>query len=655
MAARIRARGPDDDGVFEDAAAGFAAAHRRLSVIDLSPAGHQPMVSESGRYVVVFNGEIYNFRPLREQLAAAGHAFRGHSDTEVLLASVEEWGLVPALERCNGAFALALWDRRERRLRLARDRVGIKPLYFGWVAGSFVFGSELKAIRACPGFHNPVSRDAVAALLRYDYVPSPWCIFEDLYKLRPGTVLTATADFARTPRGDADVRAASAPFWSARERAAAAAEQRFDGDAEEARAALDRLLRDAVASRTVADVPLGAFLSGGVDSSTVTALMQAQSSRPVRTFSIGFHYGEYDEAEYARAVAAHLGTDHTALYVSADQALDVIPRLPELYDEPFADSSQIPTFLVSRLARSEVTVALSGDGGDELFGGYVRYRLARSTWRKVSMLPPPLRRGLARSLRLGPPGFWDRLHGIASPVLPEALQVSQPGHKVHRLADVLQAQTPAETYSLLASEWARPEALVPGARPLPTLIDDTPPLGGFTERLMWMDFVSYLPDDILTKVDRATMVVGLEARVPMLDHRVAEHAWSLPLDLRIHGGQGKWLLRQVLYRYVPRELIERPKQGFSIPLEHWLREPLRDWAEALLDEARLRREGFLHPGPIRQLWAEHLAGTHDRQYNLWGVLMFQAWLEQLREEATVGMDGAGAVCAQGSRGSPDPR
>jgi asparagine synthase (glutamine-hydrolysing) len=620
-------RGPDDSGAWLDANAGIALGHRRLSVIDLSPEGRQPMLSESGRYVIVFNGEIYNFQQIRAELEPLGHRFRGHSDTEVALAAFEQWGLKRALERFVGMFAFGLWDRREHVLYLARDRMGEKPLYYGRCGDAFVFASELKALRAVPGWRGNINRDALALFLRHSYVPGPYSIYSEIRKLTPGTLLAIDSNCGTGQFPNPE------PYWSVEMAAVQGRRAATIIDAPTAVEELDRLLRDVVVEKMVADVPLGAFLSGGIDSSTVVALMQAQSPRSVRTFTIGFHESSYNEAEAAKAVARHLGTDHTEMYVSPTEAMAVIPRLPQLYDEPFADPSQIPTFLVSELARRHVTVTLSGDGGDELFGGYTRYFLGREIWRKIGWMPLWLRRLGARVAVGVSPRTWKAILRSA-PVLFGSARVSNPDHKVHRLAAILKVRDPVQIYRLLLSHWEEPAAMVLGATEPPTPLSE-PYLSGnladFTEQMMYLDMIAYLPDDILVKVDRASMGVSLEARVPLLDHRLVEFAWKLPLSQKIRGGEGKWLLRQVLHKYVPRELIDRPKMGFGVPIDSWLRGPLRDWAEAYLAPDRLIHEGFLNPQPIRDKWAEHLSGKRDWQYYLWDVLMFETWLEEQKK------------------------
>jgi asparagine synthase (glutamine-hydrolysing) len=634
MADTLRHRGPDDAGVWVDAAAGIALGHRRLAIVDVSPDGHQPMASASGRFVIAYNGEIYNFPALRRELEAIGQRFRGRSDTEVLLAGIERWGLEDALARAVGMFAFALWDRRERRLHLVRDRLGKKPLYFGWVGDRFLFASELKAFHADPAFAPEVDRGALALLLRHNCVPAPYSIYRDVFKLPPAGRLALRLNGSNAPRrGAAELLELIEPYWSAlavAERGAAAPlASAEEGEAVER---LDGVLSEAVAERMIADVPLGALLSGGIDSSTVVALMQKQAARPVKTFSIGFHERGFDEAADAKRVARHLGTEHTELYVTPEEARAVIPHLPEFYDEPFADSSQIPTFLVAQLARRHVTVALSGDGGDEVFGGYRRHfqahRLAR-----LNRLPPALRGAAACLLTAPSPGGWDRFFAALGPVLPAGLRRALTGDKVHKFAGVLPADGLETAYRTLTSHWAEPGAVVRGGgKEPPTVLTDPahrrPDLKDFAQVMMALDTVTYLSDDILTKIDRASMAVSLEARAPLLDHRVVEFAWRLPPGMRIRGATGKWILRRVLERYVPRELFERPKHGFGMPIGDWLRGPLRGWTEALLDERRLRDDGLFEPLPIRRLWAEHLSGRRNWAYHLWDVLMFQAWQER---------------------------
>lgn len=624
-------RGPDDAGLWLDASAGIALGHRRLSILDLSPLGHQPMVSHSGRYLLAFNGEIYNHAELRRDLGES-LPWRGHSDTEVLLAAIEHWGLASTLTRLNGMFAFALWDRQSRRLGLARDRLGEKPLYYGWNRGRLLFGSELKALVAHPGWQGALDRDALAAYLRLCYVPAPHSIYRGIRKLEPGTFATLEPG-QREPRVEV--------YWSARAAVERGLADPFAGSQAEALETLEHLLMDAVDLRMHADVPLGAFLSGGIDSTTVVALMQAQSPRPVRTFSIGFHEAGFNEAEDARRVAAHLKTDHTELYVTARDGLATIPSLPSHWDEPFADSSQIPTLLVSQMARRDVTVCLSGDGGDELFGGYSRYLWTRDTWRRIGWVPLRMRRALAAAVTGISTRTWDRLLSPLTAVLPGPLRIANPGDRLHKAIDVLTGDSPEALYLRMVSHWKDPAALVIGARePLTVLTDplrraQTPSI---TESMMYMDSVLYLPDDILVKVDRASMAFGLEARVPLLDHRVYELAWSLPLAWKVQGGLGKLPLRRILARHVPPALIDRPKMGFGIPLAEWLRGPLRDWAEHLLDAARLRADGLLRDEPIRALWAEHLTGRRNWAYYLWDVLMFQAWLDTNRAHLSKGLE-----------------
>lgn len=620
----ITHRGPDSDGHWLDEARGIALGHRRLAIVDLSPAGQQPMASACGRFVVVYNGEIYNHISLRHDLEAADRAphWRGHSDTETLLAAISAWGLEKTLQRCIGMFAIALWDREKLTLTLARDRLGEKPLYFGWQGQGdnavFLFGSELKALRAHRAFKAPINRDALALYLRHNYIPAPHSIYQGIHKLIPGSWLTVSlAEPIAEPRR----------YWSALDASTAAVKHgHLALSPEQAVNELESLLKSAVSQQMMADVPLGAFLSGGVDSSTIVALMQAQSSRPVKTFTIGFHEAGYNEAEHAKAVAAHLGTDHTELYVTPQQAMDVIPRLATIYDEPFADSSQIPTFLVSALARQHVTVSLSGDAGDELFSGYTRYLVASGMWSRLSRIPMPLRKAAARSITAIAPDRWNALLGW----LPSQRFRNRVGDKMHKGAGALGCPNIDSLYHTLVSHWTEPARLVPGSHEPSTLLTgDRPDLRGLdpVERMMALDLMTYLPDDILAKVDRAAMAVSLETRVPLLDHRVVEFAWRLPQSLKMRDGVGKWVLRQVLYRHVPQHLIDRPKMGFGVPIDTWLRGPLRDWGDALLDESRLSREGFFDPAPIREKWNEHIDGRRNWAYHLWDVLMFQSWLE----------------------------
>ena len=629
MAAKIVSRGPDDFGVWADEA-GVGLGHRRLSIVDLSSAGHQPMTSFCGRYVIAYNGEIYNHLDLRVELAKRGSvevgglSWRGHSDTETLLAGMTAWGIQATVERCIGMFAFAVWDKKDRVLTLGRDRLGEKPLYYGWQGSgqnaSFLFGSELKAIKVHPAFAASIDRNALCLLMRRNYIPAPHSIYQGIFKLPAGCLLTVSLD-SREP--------VIAAYWSLADVAVAGNRSPLQGSPEEVVDALEDLLQSAVRQQMMADVPLGAFLSGGIDSSTVVALMQAQSVRPVKTFTIGFNEEGYNEAVHAKAVARHLGTDHTEMYVTPQQALDVIPKLPSLYCEPFADSSQIPTFLVSQLARQQVTVSLSGDAGDELFAGYNRYVMASNIWGKISSLPPSVRSLAASGIRTLSPAAWNTLMGPLQSLAPSAWRHANLGDKLHKGAGVLAAQSVDELYLGLVTHWAPQDLVIGGHEPATCLHGSQLVLPGLddVQRMMAHDAMTYLPDDILVKVDRAAMGVSLESRVPFLDHRVVEFAWRVPQTLKLRDGVGKWILRQVLHRYVPKELVERPKMGFGVPIDVWLRGPLKDWAEALLDEARLRREGFFYPAPIRKKWEEHLVGRRNWQYPLWDVLMFQSWLE----------------------------
>jgi asparagine synthase (glutamine-hydrolysing) len=614
-------RGPDDEGIWCDPETGIAMGLRRLAIIDLSPSGHQPMRSASGRHVLVFNGELYNFRELRKRLEADGCRFRGGSDTEVAVEAIDAWGLRAAIERFNGMFAFAVWDRHTRTLHLARDRLGEKPLYHGWLGDSFAFASELKSFRAHPDFRPEVDRDALALFMRHKYVPAPYSIHRGIRKLPPGMLLSV-----RGPRrGETPIPVA---YWTLRDAVELARADPFVGDDADATDELEALLGDAVGLRMYADVPMGAFLSGGIDSSTVVALMQARAASPVRTFTIASGEPGYDEASHARLVASHLGTDHTELTVTPHEARAVIPELPHAFDEPFADSSQIPTLLVSRLAVGSVTVALSGDGGDEVFGGYNRYFWAPKVWDRVGGVPVALRRAAAAGLRGLRPAAVDRLAGILGPLAP-AEAGRRAGDKAQKLAGVLAEGSLEEMYLGLVSHWRDPTRLVTGAVEPPTPLTDhggVPSFADPVERMMYLDALTYLPDDILTKVDRASMAVSLEARVPLLDHRLVEFAWRLPRRMKVADGRGKLILRRVLRRYVPDRLVERPKAGFGVPIGDWLRGPLRPWAEDLLDPARIGRDGFLDPGIVRRTWHEHLSGRRNQQYQLWDILMFQAWL-----------------------------
>jgi asparagine synthase (glutamine-hydrolysing) len=629
MARTIHHRGPDSSDVWHDGETGIAFSHNRLAIVELSPAGAQPMHSASGRFVLIYNGEIYNHMDIRAELESAGVApvWRGHSDTETLLVAFESFGVEETLKRAIGMFAFALWDRSERVLVLGRDRLGEKPLYYGWQGSgtdrTFLFASELKPMLCHPAFAGEIDRQALTSFMRFGYVPAPGSIYRDIHKLAPGS-------FAVVPAEGDDLR--EVPYWSAPDEVSNGTAASFAGSETEAVDQLEHLLLDAVGKQMMSDVPLGAFLSGGVDSSTIVALMQAQSARPVKTFSIGFSEEGYDEAQYAKAVAQHVQTDHTELYVSADEAMEVIPELPTIYDEPFADSSQIPTYLVSRLAREHVTVSLSGDAGDELFGGYNRYGLTNRLWSRLSSVPHGLRGAAAKVFTGISPASWDRFAKTGAAVVPALGRLPNPGQKIHKGAAVLASGSAAELYRGMVSHWRDPAEIVIGGSESGNWAWNLPGWPGRltdVERMMATDLVTYLPDDILVKVDRAAMAVSLESRVPLLDHRVVELAWSMPLSMKIRNGTTKWALREVLYRYVPRALIERPKMGFGLPIDSWLRGPMKAWAEELLDERRLRKEGFFDPAPIRSMWELHQSGKADVQYLLWDALMFQAWLESI--------------------------
>jgi asparagine synthase (glutamine-hydrolysing) len=624
MVTMIHHRGPDTRGFWSDPEARVGLAHARLSILDLSPAGSQPMESAGKRFVIAYNGEIYNHLELRAGIGKSQNgserriAWRGHSDTETLLAGFETWGVESTVKRCVGMFAFAVLDRQLQTLILGRDRFGEKPLYYGWGGDVFLFGSELKALRVHPRFSAEINRNALAEFLRYGYIPAPESIYVGIQKLPPGTLLSV--------RIGARIDERPVSYWSLLEVARRGLQDPFSGSDSEAVDALEGKLSEAISVQKVADVPVGAFLSGGIDSSTIVALMQAQSARPNHTFTIGFNDAQYNEATHAREVARHLGTDHTELYVTPEEGRAVIPRLPTLYDEPFSDSSQIPTFIVSQLARRRVTVSLSGDAGDELFGGYNRYAWARS----LIAYPTPLRWLLARGLTTLSPAQWNNVYGAMRAFIPASLRLRMPGDKAHKLASVLAVKSDAAIYQHLVSTWHDPDTVVLNGRDGTDLAKAWHQLDDFgppENRMMALDAMTYLPDDILCKVDRAAMGVSLETRVPFLDHRVAEFAWRLPLHMKIRNGQGKWILRQLLFKYVPKALFARSKMGFGVPIDAWLRGPLREWADGLLNASRVRQEGYLRPEVIQRKWSEHLSGRRNWQYQLWSILMFQAWLE----------------------------
>lgn len=621
MSAALSHRGPDDAGTWSDPDSGVTFGHRRLSIIDVSSAGHQPMLSPDGRFAITYNGEIYNHQELRRELAACGRApqWRGHSDTETLLAAVTAWGVRETLERLVGMFALAIWDRSTGSLHLARDRLGEKPLYYGWVGSSFLFASELKAFWAFPGFRKQVDTDALGLFMQFGNIPAPYSIFRGISKLPPASVLTLSSEGFRRQE------ATFSPYWNFTEVALRGLRNPVE-DENEALAGLEKHLRQAVTAQSIADVPLGAFLSGGIDSSLIAALMQAEAPGTVKTFTVGFEEPAYDESGYAKAVAAHLGTEHHEMRLTADDARMVIPQIPFIYDEPFADSSQIATHLVCRSARTRVKVALSGDGGDELFGGYNRYHWSRRVLQFWDRVPHALRSTAVRTLGRMPPSAFDSVasaFGLHS-------RVSHVGLKAQKVLQRLSAlESVNDLHRLLLTEWPANSGVVPGARDLPLLAPQASSgMADLEHAMMMYDTMTYLPDDVLTKVDRAAMSVSLETRVPYLDHRVLEYAWRLPLQMKIRNGTGKWALRQILYKYVPRHLLERPKAGFAIPLGEWLRGPLRDWVETHLSEGKLQSEGYLDGSQIQAIWREHLSGRKDWTQRLWYVLTFETWLER---------------------------
>ena len=622
MADTLVHRGPDDSGTWVDPEVGVAFGHRRLSIIDISDAGHQPMISQDGRYVISYNGEIYNFQKLRQELEKLGHRFRGHSDTEVMLASFIEWEVEGSLKRFNGMFAFALWDRRDRLLYLARDRIGEKPLYYGVQNGTFFFASELKAIWAHTEFRPIIDRDALASFLRFSYVPSPNSIYKGIKKLLPGHFLCLNS-----PLNESN----SQPYWSLKEVMLESKKAPFSGSDKEAVDELERCLKKTVKSRMVSDVPLGAFLSGGIDSSTIVALMQSQSERPINTFSIGFHEQDFNEAVHAKKVAKHLGTNHTELYINPKEALEVIPKLPSMYDEPFADSSQIPTHLISTLARKHVTVALSGDGGDEIFAGYNRYILAQKHWKLLQSLPIGLRKGLARIMGFIGGNRFENIYRKFEFSLPVNSRISLPAEKYEKVEKIMSMSGIDEVYKRLISIIYMPEKYLVSGMESSSQLDDLSLWNhnqDYIGNMQKLDLLTYLPDDLLVKVDRAAMAVSLETRVSFLDHELVEFVMGLPIDFKIKNGQGKYLLKKVLFRHIPLETMERPKMGFTVPLGDWLRGPLKDWALELIEPKQLEQEGYLKSDPIMNLWNEHLKGRANWGHQLWNLLMLQSWLRK---------------------------
>ena len=628
MTDSIAHRGPDGEGFWFDEGVRVAIGHRRLSVLDLSSAGHQPMHSTSGQYIVAFNGEIYNHLDLREELDNELNRlidWSGHSDTETLLLCFETWGVDTTLQKVNGMFAIALYDTKHNSLYLIRDRMGEKPLYYGWSGDSFLFGSELKSLKAFDDFSGEIDCNALALYLKYDYVPSPYSIYKGIKKIPIGGYIKVDmVDNVWSRDGVSDINY----YWSMNDIAKSGKGiNKFNGSDEDAIQELDDLLSSAIKRQMLSDVPLGAFLSGGIDSSVVAALMQKQSKKKIKTFTIGFNEKHYNEAEYAKEVALHLGTEHTELYISPEQAIDVISRLPEVYDEPFADSSQIPTILVSKLAKRHVTVSLSGDGGDELFGGYNRYFMADRAWNKIEKIPFAVRKIISKGIILLSPKVWSFLINNAFKLLPKRFSMAHPGDKIYKLSKMLLSDNIYNVYDGLVSHWDNSFEVVIDCKKKARNTGENINLAHSEEGMMLLDSITYLPDDILHKVDRAAMSVSLETRAPFLDKNVVKFSWRLPFNMKIRDSQGKWILRKVLDRYVPKELIDRPKMGFGVPIDSWLRGPLREWAEELLSEERLKNDGYFHVKPIREKWNEHLSGHRNWQYHLWSVLMFQVWLD----------------------------
>jgi len=618
MGSSIAHRGPDSDGIWFDESCGIGFAHRRLSIIDISPSGHQPMFSKSERYVLIYNGEIYNHIEIRKSIENKVGTFkwRGHSDTETLLGSIEAFGIEQTVRSLVGMFAIAIWDLQEKKLTLVRDRVGEKPLYYGWQNGVFLFGSELRAITKYPGFEKKIDQNALKSFFKYNYVPAPFSIYQGIKKMIPGTILTLSSD---------EMQISENKYWDFRSLITAKGRHSFI-DFGTAIDELEKLIIRSVRSQMMSDVPLGAFLSGGVDSSTVVGVMQSLSNQPVKTFTIGFEETNFNEAPYAKEIASYLKTDHTELYVSPETAQSVIPLIPLIYDEPFSDSSQIPTYLVAKLAKQKVTVSLSGDAGDELFAGYNRYLFAQQSWNKISQLSATMRNVVGGLMQYQAPATWDTLFSLFAFLVPSRYRHKNIGDKIHKLSYLLRSDSSNELYDRLITHWSDDDDLVLDQKAI-SLKYDLSMFGNldFIESMMAVDTMSYLPDDILVKVDRAAMANSLETRVPFLDHRIIEFAWSLPMEYKIKGGKGKHLLREVLYKYVSKELIERPKMGFGVPIGSWLRGPLREWAEDLLNERTLNEDGLLNVHLVQTRWKEHLSGKRNWQYHLWDILMFQSW------------------------------
>ena len=632
MAGSLHHRGPDDQGEWSDDNLGLGLCHTRLSILDLSSAGHQPIISSSGRYIMVYNGEIYNHLSLRKELQKRhpDHQWRGTSDTETLLACIELWGMKQALQKTRGMFAIALWDCQEKQLYLARDRYGEKPLYYGWQNDSFLFGSELKALKMHPNFKGEINRDALNLFIKYSYIQAPYSIYEGIYKLEPGTYLCLNVE---TYKKNKEKNLNYEVYWSLKETSQNSLASSYSYDEKSAISQLDELLSNVIKEQMISDVPLGSFLSGGIDSSTITAIMQAQSNRPVETFTIGFNEQGYDEAKCAKAISKHLGTRHEEFYVSPQEALDVIPLLPKLYDEPFADISQIPTFLLAKLTKQKVTVALSGDAGDEILGGYNRYVGVEKTWKLIKNLPSPLRKKIKKSFfALASKKSNNKLTEMLE-FLPDRFQFSLASDKINKVMNSIDAKNKEDIFLRILKSVEETENLVLKGREPKIILnekDTWPEFENFEHQMMYLDAITYLPNDILVKVDRAAMGVSLETRVPFLDPRVTEFAWGLPLNMKLRDSKGKWILHQLLSKYIPADLLDRPKMGFSVPIEDWLRGPLKNWAEDLLSEKRLNSEGYFNTYEIRKKWMEHITGKRDWSKLLWNVLMFQAWLDEER-------------------------